>query len=43
MTVLSGSDIRQLSAEGMSTEAITRLLVPQEVAELASTSTPMTL
>ena len=43
MTVLSRSDIRQLSAEGMSTEAITHLLIPQEVAELASMSTPMTL
>ena len=43
MTLLTGDDIRQLSAEGMSTEAITRLLVPQEVAELATTSTPMTL
>ena len=43
MTLLTGDDIRQLSAKGMSTEAITHLLVPQEVAELATTSTPMTL
>lgn len=43
MKVLSGSDIRQLSAEGMSTEAITRLLIPREVADLASTTTPMSL
>jgi hypothetical protein len=43
MTVLSGSDIRQLSAEGMSTDAITRLLVPQEIAKMASMSTPMIL
>ena len=43
MTVLSNTDIRQLSAEGMSMEAITHLLVPQEVADMATTSTPMVL
>ena len=43
MTVLSGSDIRQLSAEGMSMEVITCHLVPQEVAKMASTSMPMAL
>jgi hypothetical protein len=43
MTLLTGEDIRQLSAEGMSTDAITRLLVPQSIADLASTETPMTL
>ena len=43
MTLLTGNDIQQLSAKGMSTEAITCLLVPQEVAELAISSTPMTL
>ena len=41
MHVLTSSDIRHLSAEGLSTEAITRLLVPQEVADMASTSAPM--
>ena len=41
MHVLTSMDIRQLSTEGLSTEAITHLLVPQEVAEMASTSTPM--
>ena len=41
MTVLTSSDIHQLAAEGMSTDAITNLLVPQEVAEMASTFTPM--
>jgi hypothetical protein len=43
MTVLSSSNIRQLSANGMSTEAITRLLVPQEIANMVTMSTPMVL
>ena len=43
MTHLAGDDICQLSAEGMSTEAITRLLILQEVAKLATTVTPMPL
>ena len=42
MNLLTSTDIRQLSAEGVSTEAITRLLVPPEVANMASASTPMT-
>ena len=43
MNVLTSTDIRQLSAEGLSTEAITRLLVPQEVANMASTTAPMSI
>ena len=43
MTVLSGPEIRQLAADGMTTEAITRLLVPQEVADMATSTTPMSL
>ena len=43
MTVLSGDDIRQLSAEGMSTDVITHLFVPHEIAKLATTLTPMAL
>ena len=43
MNVLTSTDIRQLSAEGLSTEAITCLLVPQEVANMASTTTPMSI
>ena len=38
MHLLTSTDIRKLSAKGVSTEAITRLLVPPEVANLASTS-----
>ena len=41
MNVLTSDDIRQLSAEGVSTEAITRLLVPPEVINLASMPAPM--
>lgn len=43
MNVLTSTDIRQLSADGMSTEAITRLLVPQEIANMATAPTPMAL
>ena len=43
MSVLTSTDIQQLSAEGLSADAITRLLVPQEVVDMASTSTPINL
>ena len=43
MTILSGEDICQLLVEGMSTEVINHLLIPQEVADLATISTPMAL
>ena len=41
MTVLSSDQIKRFSAEGMAVDDITRLLVPPEVAALASTSTPL--
>ena len=40
MTVLSSAEIKQFSADGMAVDDITRLLVPPEVAALASASTP---
>ena len=39
MTVLTSDQIKQFSADGMAVDDITRLLVPPEVAALASTST----
>ena len=39
MTVLTSDQIKQFSAEGMAVDDITRLLVPPEVAALATTST----
>lgn len=36
MNILTGDDIRHLSDEGMSTEAITCLLVPTDVAAMAT-------
>ena len=39
MTVLTSDHIKQFSAEGMAVDDITRLLVPPEVAALATTST----
>jgi hypothetical protein len=41
MTLLSSNDIHQLSAEGMSPDAITHLLIPKEVADMAITPAPM--
>ena len=43
MTVLTRPEIRQLAAEGMSTEAITRLLVPKEVIDMTKSTTPTSL
>jgi hypothetical protein len=43
MTLLMGNNICQSSAEGMSTEAITCLLIPQDIAELTIMSTSMIL
>jgi hypothetical protein len=43
MSVLTSTDIQQLSVDGVSADAITRLLVLQEVADMASSTTPMPL
>jgi hypothetical protein len=39
MSVLTSDEIKQFAAEGMAVDDITRLLIPSEVAALASMST----